>query len=299
MQPLIPPLIPRTSTRGGEAPAPLREAGARGAFAGRASRERSRGRRVLDPKLPGSSCAGGTPAYPGRRAPNPSSPGRARLNRGQVRAGRDPAHLVPEPCRVERRAGAPGGLARDALVTPVTPMRDARLRNPNPLPSPFRAGHDTAHESIERGNGERGVAPAGAPDETLRDQLGAGGAERSRLPVESPGDLPRAMRAGAELRHGPQVALLGGGQAVEAGAEEPRIEGGDHLARRASHVPRADGRSLRDVPGLLAPFLQEIRIAPGLVDDRLQRAGGDVGMARAGGLAIASRDASPSSGPIS
>ena len=38
---------------------------------------------------------------------------------GRLVPGDDPSHLVSELCRIERRAGAPGGLARDAFESEV------------------------------------------------------------------------------------------------------------------------------------------------------------------------------------
>ena len=91
---------------------------------------------------------------------------------------------------------------------------------------------------------------------------------------------PERCGPGPSSAMAPQVALLGRRQSVEAGAEEARVQGGRHLRRCTCHVAGVDGRALRDVPYMLAPLLQEVGIAPGLLDDGLQGVGGDIGIAR-------------------
>src|SRR5262245_39963876 len=79
------------------------------------------------------------------------------------------------------------------------------------------------------------------------------------------------MRPGSKLRHGADVALLRGCQSIEADAEEARVEGRDGRVRRTLDVGRGDWRRRRRVPGMLAKFLKEIRIAERLPNDQAER----------------------------
>ena len=61
------------------------------------------------------------------------------------------------------------------------------------------AGHDAAHEAVEQGNGEGGVAAGSAPHHALADQLRARGAEGGVLAAEFPSDLAGAADSTALL----------------------------------------------------------------------------------------------------
>src|SRR5690606_37411886 len=121
---------------------------------------------------------------------------------------------------------------RPASVAAVSRLRKCIAVSPCPATTAVGSvegpalRHDAPHEAVEHRHGERGIAVARAPDHALGDQLAARGPERGDLAFEQGRHVAGTMRAGAELRHRAQVALLRRRQAVEAYAEEALVERG-------------------------------------------------------------------------
>ena len=205
MQPPDPAPDPAHVNAGGEAPAPLREAGARGGpspVAGCASRERSRGRRALDPKLPGSRFGGESPRRWGRRTPQSevrssrvARPGRADGPDGAARPQSEAPRVFP--CR--RDAGVPGAGRPQSGLPGVFPCRrDAgvpgagRPQSGAPRSLPVPAGRRRTRGGASPNPGSPGLpVPAGR----RRTRGGA-------APIRAPRSLPvpagrRRTRGGA------------------------------------------------------------------------------------------------------
>ena len=163
MQPPDPAPDPAHVNAGGEAPAPLREAGARGGpspVAGCASRERSRGRRALDPKLPGSRFGGESPRRWGRRTPQSevrSSPGRA------ARPGRRPRWGGAPPIRSSPGLPVPAGRRRTrGGAAPIRSSPESSRAGGTPA-YPGRGGPNPELPGVFPCRRDAGVPGAGRP----------------------------------------------------------------------------------------------------------------------------------------
>ena len=75
------------------------------------------------------------------------------------------------------------------------------------------------------------------------------------------------MRPSAEFCHRAHVVLLARRQSIEANTEEPAVKDFESTARRLLGVGVANRRAGRHVPRVLAPLLEEVRIALCLRDD--------------------------------
>lgn len=120
------------------------------------------------------------------------------------------------------------------------------------------------------GHRELSVPVVRTPDHARFDQLAAHGPQRGRRTLEYFGDFTEAVRAGPQVRHGAQATVLRRGQAIEAGAEEALIEGSRGDLGGVVKVLGCDRGTFGQIPGRLAPLLQEIGLALGLFYDALE-----------------------------
>src|SRR2546426_12686598 len=84
------------------------------------------------------------------------------------------------------------------------------------------------------------------------------------------------MRTRAQLCNCANVVLLTRSQPVETPPEEALVQALESIRRRAFRVLRCHGRVRGDVPGVIAPFLQEVRVPACLLDDDVQRTFADI-----------------------
>src|SRR5215813_11259321 len=75
------------------------------------------------------------------------------------------------------------------------------------------------------------------------------------------------MRPGPEFCHRAQVPLLQRGETIKTYSKEAFVKRADRLDRSLLNVCDRDRTSLRNVPSVLAPLLQEIRITPCVGND--------------------------------
>ena len=108
-----------------------------------------------------------------------------------------------------------------------------------------------------------------APDHALEYQGAANGAERLHRTANLTGDIAGAMWAGAQFGHGTEIFLFGGREAIEAHAKKAFIEGCHDFPRCVEDIVLGDRAGSGSIPGVFAPFLQEIRISAGLADDSI------------------------------
>ena len=83
----------------------------------------------------------------------------------------------------------------------------------------------------------------------------------------SPAIIAGTVRAGAELCHGPHVLFLRGCEPIKPDQKETLVKSGSRQLRRYGNIGSRDWRTFGDIPSVLAPFLQEVRIAARLVND--------------------------------
>jgi len=83
--------------------------------------------------------------------------------------------------------------------------------------------------------------------------------------------LARAVGIVPEPSHRRQVLAFAVGCAVRAQLEEAGVEGGDDVRTRSLDVASLDRRRGSRLPNLLAPFLDEVGIAVGRLDEQIKR----------------------------
>ena len=96
---------------------------------------------------------------------------------------------------------------------------------------------------------------ARTPDHAFCDQLTSCRAERGDSPIQLVRDVARAMRAGSELRHGPEILFFRRRQTVETNAEEAFVQCSNGGLRGKLDIVQSDWRGLRGLPCMFAPFL--------------------------------------------
>ena len=80
-------------------------------------------------------------------------------------------------------------------------------------------------------------------------------------------DISGAMRSGAKLGHGSQMALFARRQPIEPHPEKARVELRQSLDHRLPGIFPVNRRPVGQVPAVFAPFLQKIGIAQGLPEN--------------------------------
>src|ERR1700722_4900995 len=127
--------------------------------------------------------------------------------------------------------------------------------------------NDPLHEAVEERHREGGVAVRRAVDHAFCDErVSCWRGSRHFLP-EKIRDLAGAMRTWPQFGHRAHVTFLRGCQAIEPYAKETCVEFVDRFLVRELRVRKIDRRPLGDVPAVLAPFLQEVRVAVGPTKD--------------------------------
>ena len=91
-----------------------------------------------------------------------------------------------------------------------------------------------------------------------------------RLPHDL-GDVSRPMGTWTASRHRVQIGPLRFRQPLVSRPEEVLVQASDRGFARSCDIVLRDRRDPRRVPGLVSPFLEEIRIALSLADDRCDR----------------------------
>lgn len=87
------------------------------------------------------------------------------------------------------------------------------------------------------------------------------------LDLELAGDVARAVGSGAEFSHRTQVLLLGRGEPIEAHEEEVLVEVVQHAGADVVDLVGRDRVGVGGVPHVVAPLLQEVRVAVVRLDD--------------------------------
>ena len=77
------------------------------------------------------------------------------------------------------------------------------------------------------------------------------------------------MRAGAEISHRTKIPFFGRSEPVKTYSKEALIKGCDGFIGCIDDVFSANGTGRSNVPGSLAPFLQEIRVSFGFFNDEI------------------------------
>ena len=133
--------------------------------------------------------------------------------------------------------------------------------------SPSIPGQDAPHELVEERNGECCFSVSLAPDHAFRDEAGTSWRERGDAAAELVCDVARSLRVGTEFGHRAKIPFLCWGEAIEADAEEALVESGDSFVGGVDNVLITDGAGGSEVPGVLAPLLEEVGVALGFGDD--------------------------------
>ncbi len=110
-----------------------------------------------------------------------------------------------------------------------------------------------------------------APHHTLADDFPARRGEGGNLPSKDGGNIAGAVRSGTQFGHRPEVTSLQGRHAVESHPEEALVKGSDGHFAGMFHVGQRNGTGIGQIPSVLSPFLKEVRVAPRVSDDRLDR----------------------------
>ena len=134
-------------------------------------------------------------------------------------------------------------------------------------------GHDAPHELIKHRNGEGGVPVPGTPNHAFADQFAARGGQGLHLTVQLLGDFPGTVGPGTKLGHGTQISFFGWSQPVKPDEKEACVKGSRSLLACRDYIRWRNGGCFRDVPYVLAPLLQEVRVALGLGNNLIKRVG--------------------------
>src|ERR1035441_958138 len=127
-------------------------------------------------------------------------------------------------------------------------------------------------ELIEERDGERGVTMRRAVDDPLGDQCGAAWRDRFHSNAERCRDVPGAVWSRTQRCHGDEVLAFPRRETVEADEEEVLVKLVLNSWSCTVDVIRGD-RALRGgAPDVVAPFLEEVRVAVGAFDHDVQRA---------------------------
>lgn len=132
----------------------------------------------------------------------------------------------------------------------------------------FRPRHFAAHEPVEKWNSESRVAMGGAVDHAFGDERVAHRRNGRYFFAELFCNVAGSVRSRPQLRHGAHIALLGGRQPIEAHMKKTRVQLGERNDCRPPRIDFFDGRGVRDIPTVLAPFLYEIGVALGFPVNR-------------------------------
>ena len=134
-----------------------------------------------------------------------------------------------------------------------------------------RHRHCPPEKFIEQRHGECGIAVGGTVDHSLRDQPASTGSRRLHFEVELRRYVAGTMRTRAKLCHSPQVPLLRWRQPVEPHPEEVRIQVCHHTRTDSIHHLQLNRAAVCLVPDMVSPLLEEVRIAAGSANDRVER----------------------------
>ena len=110
----------------------------------------------------------------------------------------------------------------------------------------------------------------GAVDHAFLDQTVSNGCDALYLHAESLCNLPGALDGFAHVGERAQILFFAGCQAIESNTEEVGIQASYRLAGGLVDDLDVDGRGRREVPRLVAPLLEKVRIALGLAHDFIQ-----------------------------
>src|SRR5208337_4121643 len=100
-----------------------------------------------------------------------------------------------------------------------------------------------------------------APDHSLGNQTGASWPQGLHGALQLFSNISRPMRASSEVGHRSEIFFFAGRETIKANAKEALIESRYCLVRCMDDILPIDGALRRGVPGMLAPFLQKVRIA--------------------------------------
>ena len=126
--------------------------------------------------------------------------------------------------------------------------------------------HCATHEAIEKRDRECRVAMRRTIQHPLGNQAVTRGRDAGNFHPHLFGDVAGSVRSLSHRRHGLEVALLGGREPVKADTEEAGVKFRKCTARGRGNVFGGYGGGVGRVPAMLAPLLEEIGVALGLLD---------------------------------
>ena len=129
---------------------------------------------------------------------------------------------------------------------------------------PVCAGYDALHELVEERHGECGVSVARAPDHAFGDDALPQRRKCTYRFTQDGRDVAGTVRACPQFGHCPKILLFSGSESVETDPKEALIKSRDGLDRGDTDIVQRDWAALCNIPRMLAPLLQEIRISVGL-----------------------------------
>jgi hypothetical protein len=119
----------------------------------------------------------------------------------------------------------------------------------------------------------RGLPVRRTVDHPLGDETRPARRDRLDPHPECGGDIAGAVAVGSENGHGSEVVLLLGSQPIEPNAEEVAVERVDDARSGRPDVVAGNRTRGRRIPDVVAPFLEEVRVAAGLRHDTVDRRG--------------------------
>src|SRR3954453_10142023 len=130
-----------------------------------------------------------------------------------------------------------------------------------------------AHVVVELRDGESELAVGRAVDDALADETVAEGGDLWCRATELRRPVAGSVDARAEFGEGAHVPDLRRRDAGEAGGEEGVVEGALDGRFGSAHVGRRYRVVLRHVPRVVAPGLEEVRVAGGAAHDAVDGVG--------------------------
>jgi hypothetical protein len=151
------------------------------------------------------------------------------------------------------------------------PFLDRRARPRDVLPSRSETWNRPDHELVKQRDREGHVSVCRAVDHPFLDQLGAHGPQAGDLDLECVGDIASPLSARSQLGHGAEKVLFTGRQAIVTNAKEILVKAWNDRGRGLLDGLLRDRTGRGQVPGLVAPFLNEVGIAFREAKDLVQR----------------------------